>query len=191
MRVTGLLLAAGSSRRMGRPKQLIAIAGRPLVVHAVDALRDGGVQDVLVVLGAAAEDVAAVLPAGVRTVVNPAHATGQASSLRAGLAALDDGVDAVVAMVCDRPGVTAAAVRDVVAAASAHPRFPAAAARYDDVRGHPVLLRRELFPELAALTGDTGARAILGRVPVLDVPVPGPAPPDVDTPEDLAAAQAG
>jgi len=186
VRVTGLVLAAGASRRMGRPKQLIVMDGRPLVVHAVEALRGGGLDDVLVVLGASAEAVAAVLPAGVRTVVNPDHATGQASSLRAGLAALDEGTDAVVAMVCDRPGVTAAAVRDVVAAASADPRFPAVTARYDDVRGHPVLLRREAFPALMALTGDTGARAILGDLPVLEVPVPGPAPPDYDTPEDLA-----
>lgn len=193
MRVAGLVLAAGASVRMGRPKQLIELDGRPLVTHSVGVLRDAGLEEVVVVTGAAADAVAAALPdrPWLRTVFNPDHATGQASSLRAGLAALEDEVAAVVVLVCDQPGVRPASVRAVVDAASANPRVPAVAARYDDGRGHPVLLRRELFPELMALTGDIGARAVLRSVEVLEVPVPGQAPPDADTPEDLAGLQPG
>lgn len=193
MRTAGLVLAAGASVRMGRPKQLIELGGRPLVVHAVDTLFEGGLAEVVVVTGAAATAVAAALPdrPGLRTAFNPDHATGQASSLRAGLAALGASVEAAVVLVCDQPGVTAAAVRAVLEAASANPRVPAVAARYDDARGHPVLLRRELFPRLMALTGDTGARAVLERVEVLEVLIGGAAPPDADTPEDLARLQAG
>ncbi|MEZ5080328.1 MAG: nucleotidyltransferase family protein [Thermoleophilia bacterium] len=187
MRVTGLVLAAGASSRLGRTKQLVEVGGRSLVVHAVDALSDGGVEEIVVVVGAHAESVASALPdhPQVRAVTNPDHHTGLASSLRTGLDAVGPDVDAVVVLVGDQPGISGDSVRAVVAAAAADPGFAAVAARYDDTRGHPVLLRREVLPRLIALTGDTGAREVLRTIDVLEVPVEGPAPPDIDTEDDL------
>lgn len=185
-RVAGLVLAAGASRRMGRPKQLLPVDGRPMVLIAADTLHAAGLAPVVVVLGAAAEEIRAAVafPPGTRVVVNPDHASGQASSLQAGLRAMDADIDAAVAMVCDRPGVTADAVKAVLAAAAASPEAPAAQARYDDGAGHPVLLRRALWPRLMELRGDVGARVVLHQVPVAEGRVPGPAPPDADTPDD-------
>ncbi|MCB0871958.1 MAG: nucleotidyltransferase family protein [Actinobacteria bacterium] len=187
MRVTGLVLAAGASSRLGRPKQLVEVGGRPLVVHAVDALLDGGVEEIVVVVGAHAESVASALPdhPQVRAVTNPDHHTGLASSLQTGLDSVGPEVDAVVVLVGDQPGISGDSVRAVIASAAPDPGFAAVAARYDDARGHPVLLRREVFPRLMTLAGDTGARDLLRAIPVLEVPVGGPAPPDIDTEDDL------
>ncbi|MFN8109440.1 MAG: nucleotidyltransferase family protein [Thermoleophilia bacterium] len=193
MRVAGVVLAGGASSRMGRPKQLLQVGGRTLLQRAVDALLEGGVQEVVVVLGADAAEVITGLGAhpGVRTVMNSAHATGQSSSVRAGINALDDGVDAAVMMVSDRPYVTADAVREVVRAAADSPEHEVAIAQYTDGQGHPVLLRRAIWPQLMLLRGDVGARAVLPMAHVLPVPVPDHMPRDVDTPDDLSEVVEG
>lgn len=164
--MAGLLLAAGAGRRYGRPKALVEYEGRRLVDRMADTLAEGGCDPVVVVLGAAADQVRASGPAGGlagRTVIeNPDWATGMGSSLRAGLAALA-GTRAIAAVVLlvDMPGLTAAAVRRVAAGAG-----PAALAMggYGRRRGHPVLLGRSHWAGVAALaTGDTGARPYLRR----------------------------
>lgn len=168
----GLLLAAGAGRRYGRPKALVTYQGRLLADRAVGALREGGCDPVVVVLGAAAGQVRAVADlAGCRVVDNPQWETGMGSSLRAGLAELaGTGAVAVVVLLVDLPGVTGAAVRRVAARAA-----PAALAvagygagcgpgghRGGDRPGHPVLLGRDHWPAVAAqAVGDTGARAYL------------------------------
>jgi nicotine blue oxidoreductase len=167
-----LLLAAGAGRRYGRPKALVTYQGRLLADRAVGALREGGCDPVVVVLGAAAGQVRAVADlAGCRVVDNPQWETGMGSSLRAGLAELaGTGAVAVVVLLVDLPGVTGAAVRRVAARAA-----PAALAvagygagcgpgghRGGDRPGHPVLLGRDHWPAVAAqAVGDTGARAYL------------------------------
>ncbi|MCX2968723.1 nucleotidyltransferase family protein [Streptomyces sp. TRM70308] len=194
-RVAGLLLAAGGGRRLGgRPKALLPYRGRPLVEHAVRALRAGGCAPVYVVLGAARERARAEaeLP-GCTLVDNPDWARGMGSSLRAGLRRLTaDGVpaaaDAALVGLVDQPGIGAAAVARLVAAATG-PRVLAAAA-YGGERGHPVLLGAAHWDGVAqAATGDRGARDYLRRhaadlrlVECADVADPD----DIDTPEDLA-----
>lgn len=182
--VAAVVLAAGRASRYGATKQLAELDGRPLVLHAVDVARDAGLAPVVVVVGHDAAAVRAVLPDGVDVVDNPDFAHGQASSLRAGVAAVTaSGADALVVLLADQPGITADAVRAVVAAHAAG--APVARAAYDDRPGHPVLFDRSVWPALAHLTGDVGARDLLRDLAVTDVPVAGRCPADVDRPEDL------
>jgi CTP:molybdopterin cytidylyltransferase MocA len=162
-RVVGLLLAAGGGRRLGgRPKALLGHRGRPLVEHAVGVLRDGGCEQVYVVLGAAAAEVRerARLP-GCVLVENPEWEEGMGSSLRAGLGALaPSGASAALVSLVDQPGIGAGAVARVL---GAH-RSPMslAAASYDGKRGHPVLFGADRWgPIAASAVGDRGARAYL------------------------------
>lgn len=187
----GLLLAAGAGRRMGRPKALVELAGRPLLLGALDALRAGGCAPLFVVLGAAADEVAELVPGDVRTVLAPDWAEGMGASLRAGLDALAalTGSPAPAALVhlVDLPGVGAAAIERLASASAAGPDVLARAA-YGGIPGHPVLLGRSHWAGVrAAARGDAGARGYLAGHPALrlvecgDVADPG----DVDTPAAL------
>ncbi|HEY7272930.1 MAG TPA: nucleotidyltransferase family protein [Actinoplanes sp.] len=160
MGIAGLVLAAGGGRRYGMPKALVRSGGGRLwVERAADTLAAAGCDDIVVVLGAAADRVRAAAPA-LPYVDNPDWPTGMASSLRVGLAALA-GTDAVAAVILlvDMPGVTAAAVRRVMAHAAPDALVIGG---YGDRRGHPVLLGRDHWAGAAgAATGDHGARDYL------------------------------
>jgi len=173
---------------MGRPKALVELEGEPLVARALRTLVDGGVAPVVVVLGAEATRVRAVLPAGVWAVEAPDWADGMSASLRAGLRALDaTPADAAVVQLVDLPGVTAAVVARLAAVTS---RDVLARAAYGGRPGHPVLLGRAHWAGVcAAAVGDAGARGYLaGRADVALVECGDLAEPDdVDTPEQLAA----
>jgi molybdenum cofactor cytidylyltransferase len=192
-RIAGIVLAAGMSRRLGRPKQLLQLGGRPIIRHVVETALASSLDEVIVVLGARAGDVRDALsglPA--RFVVNHRYAEGQGTSLAAGIAALPDDIDAVVVLLGDQPGVTAEAI-DLVIAARRKQGASIAMAAYDDGRGHPALFGREHFGELRQLSGDVGGREIIRAHPgdVVAVRVDGPIPADVDTDEDWRALQRG
>ena len=188
--IVAVVLAAGEARRFGSAKQAAVVDGRSLVQHAVDAAAGGGADEVIVVLGARAEVVASALtlPPSARMVVNPDFAAGQSTSLRAGVRAAGDAV-AVVVLLADQPGVTAGDVRAVLDGHRAT-GAPLVRASYRGTPGHPVLLGRELFPEVIDATGDVGARDVLARhvEQVVEVAIDRDPPGDVDTPGDLAAA---
>jgi molybdenum cofactor cytidylyltransferase len=179
--VNGLVvLAAGAGRRFaaGHHKLHSDIGGRPLFRVAVDAAVEAGAGTVFVVTGAVALD----LPDSVVEVPNPQWDGGIATSLQAGIgAARAAGCDAVVVGLADQPGVRPEAWRAVAAATGT----PLAVATYDGVRGNPVRIAAELWPELPT-SGDEGARVLLRRCPELvsEVRCPG-SPDDVDTVEDL------
>lgn len=180
----GLLLAAGAGRRFGRPKALLELDGERLVDRGVRTLREGGCAPVLVVSGAAPVEVI-----GAVVVPNPDWREGMGSSLRAGLAALPPGCPAVVVALVDQPGVTAEAVRRLIAAYRDGARI--AVATYGGAPRNPVLLADEHVAAAAgSAVGDRGARAFLRSRPDLVTPVPcdGVAvPDDIDTPADLDA----
>jgi nicotine blue oxidoreductase len=186
--VAGLLLAAGAGRRMGMPKALVEVGGRPLVQSALDVLREGGCDPLVVVVGAAAEQVRPLCD-GADVVEAPDWATGMAASLRAGLTALDGRARACVVALVDQPGITPAVVDRLRAAHLGG--AVAAVATYDGRPRNPVLLDRSVWSDVAAsATGDEGARSWLREHPGLVESVECTdvgSPDDLDTPEDLEA----
>ena len=178
-----VILAAGASRRLGRPKQLLELDGIPLLQHVLDAASAASPAQIVLVLGHLAPEIraAVALPAGAVVTVNPEYATGQASSLRTGVHALGDGIGRAVIVLGDQPQITGEAIRAVALASG-----PIARASYGGVPGHPVAFDRELWTELAAVEGDRGARDLIVRhaAQVTAVELGGRPPPDVDTDED-------
>jgi len=160
--IQGVLLAAGAGRRMGMPKALVHDqAGESWLLRCVEALREGGCDDVTVVLGAAADRALTLLDgARVDVVVAADWAEGMGASLRAGLGSLGPGAEAALVTLVDLPDVGADVVRRVAAAADG----PGVLARatYGGVPGHPVLLGRDHWVGVReSATGDRGARDYL------------------------------
>jgi CTP:molybdopterin cytidylyltransferase MocA len=189
--LAGLVLAAGSGSRLGQPKALVRLDGELLVERACRVLAGGGAATLVVVLGAAADEVRrqARLPAGAVVVDNPDWPSGMGSSLRAGLAALPAAAGAVVVALVDQPLVRPEAVRRLAAAWRAG--AVAAVATYGGQPRNPVLLTRPILGEVAeAATGDRGARAWLRAHPTLVQQVTcddAGDPTDIDTPAELSA----
>jgi molybdenum cofactor cytidylyltransferase len=184
MAVVGIVLAAGAGSRFGGAvKQMADFRGRPLVTWPVAALRAGGVEEVVVILGAHADEVARVVDAD--TVVAEDWAEGIAASLRCGIAAaVERGADAVVVVLGDQPLLSGAAVAKVLAERDPDSAI-AVRATYDGVPGHPTLIESTMFTAISELRGDTGARELLrGAAFVICDGLGSPA--DADTPATLA-----
>ncbi len=185
--ISAVVLAAGASTRMGRPKLLLPLGGEPLVRRTVRLVCDAGFDEVLIVAGSHhAEILAAIDGLPVRHVLNPDYATGMGSSFRTAVTHLGDSAAAMFAL-ADQPFLTAAdyrRLRDVYR----DERPALVTVRYDEVTAPPHLFARELFPELAAL--EHGARPILQRH--RDQAVVLSFPPDklfdIDTPADYELA---
>jgi molybdenum cofactor cytidylyltransferase len=192
--VAGLVLAAGGSVRMGRPKALLDAGGRTLLAAVVGPHLDAGLDPVVVVLGPEADRIGreAGLPSDprVRVVVNPDWAEGMASSLRAGVAACAASpAGAVLVALGDQPGVTPERVRTIVG--GWRPGVPLVVPVHEGRAGHPVLFDRSLWPELMALRGAVGGREVVRRHWPRAVQVAAPPLPDLDTPADYRAFRDG
>jgi len=189
-RVTGLVLAAGGSARLGRPKQLLPYAGATLLDHALDIARACAFDQLVCVLGGGAEEIRrAVDLHGVDIVENDQFGSGCSSSIAAALNAVDPRTDVLVLLLGDQPGVTPAMVTALLAGRG---DAPLAACAYDNGRGHPLAFARATFDELRALHGDKGVWKLLDQraSDVADVPITGPIPRDVDTWDDYRAVLA-
>jgi molybdenum cofactor cytidylyltransferase len=188
--VCGLVLGAGGSQRLGRPKQLLPYGDRTLLGHVIGVARDCPFDQIVVAIGGSAEAVQdAVDLSGTDVVVNDAYGAGCSSSIAAALGVVDPRCDVLVLMLGDQPGVTAATVAALLAGRG---DAPLAVCRYDDGRGHPFAFARSVFGALADLHGDKGVWRLLDQRAgeVREVGVPGPIPLDVDTPEDYEAVLA-
>jgi molybdenum cofactor cytidylyltransferase len=183
-----LVLAAGSSSRMGTPKQLARIDGRSLLRGAAEAALSLGAGPVVVVLGAFAEEVEPELDGlPVHVTYNPGWEEGMAASLRVGVAALEERGHrgAVLVTLVDQPRVDGAALQRIVDAFRLG-GVDAVAAGYDGIMGAPALFAPSWLPRLSALHGERGALSVLRHDPaavrVVELPE---AADDVDTPADL------
>ncbi len=199
-RVAVLLLAAGRSTRMGGPNKLLQdVEGAPLVVHAVKAALASQAVEVVVVLGHMAAEVRAAIDAAVpvqprlRFAANPDFAQGLSTSVRTGIAALGKDIDAAIVQLGDMPGVAADLLDRLMAAFSPVEGRSICVPTVAGKRGNPVLWARRFFAEMGGLSGDSGAKHLIGEHAdlVCEVEMAGEAAvTDIDTPEALAAWRA-
>src|SRR5437588_3156581 len=185
--VTGLVLAAGGSKRLGRPKQLLPYGSATLLGHVLGIAGECEFDQLLCVVGGGAHEVLAGVDfSGVEVVENPEFGKGCSSSIAAALRAVDPRAEVLVLMLGDQPGVAGSTVAALVAGLG---DAAVAACAYADGRGHPLAFERRAFPELGALHGDKGVWKLLDRYgdEVIDVPVDEPIPRDVDTWADYEA----
>ncbi|MEO7598861.1 MAG: nucleotidyltransferase family protein [Opitutus sp.] len=191
LRFGAVILAAGSSSRMGAPKQLLPVFGEPMLVRAVDSALASAAWPIVVVLGAHAEKIRPLLATRpVLIAENPAWIEGMASSLRTGIATLRQfsrAIEAAVVALCDQPNFNADVIQRLVNAQESTGRS-IVAARYNGRNGAPALFLRQHFAQLTNLTGEEGARALLNsdsdQVAAIDLP---DLATDLDTPADYAA----
>jgi xanthine dehydrogenase accessory factor len=188
-RITGVVLAAGLSSRMGRNKLTVPVAGKPMLRHVVEAALASRLESVTVVTGhdaAAVEGALDCLP--VHFLHNPDYAAGLSTSLRAGVAACE--ADGIMVLLGDMPGITTGLIDRTIAAFDPPARRAICVAAARGELGHPVLWGRQFFTELGKLTGDKGARALIQANAALLCEIEsddaGPLA-DIDTPEALAA----
>ena len=184
--VTGLVLAAGGSSRLGQPKQLLPYGAATLLDHVLDTARACRFDQLVCVIGGAAGEIRSTVGFdGVEVVENPDFGEGCSSSIAAALGAVDERCDVLVLMLGDQPGVTAGSVERLLAGRD---DAPIAACGYADGRGHPLAFSRRLFPELESLHGDKAVWKLLDRYAgeAAHVPVDGPIPRDIDTWDDYA-----
>ena len=189
--VTGLMLAAGGSRRLGEPKQLLPYGSGTLLDHSLETARASGFDQLIVAIGGSSGEVRSRVDlSGAEVVENPDFGEGCSSSIAAGLSALDPRAELLILMLGDQPGVTPATVRALITGCGEGTVL--AACLYDDGRGHPLAFGRGAFDELRGLHGDKAVWKLMERRSgeVVEIRVTGPIPRDVDTRADYEAVLA-
>ena len=186
--VSAVVLAAGSSTRMGTAKPLVRIDGKTMLERVLSTLGQSHVAEIVVVLGNAASLIKEnVLLSHARVVINESYQEGIASSIRIGLAAIRDEAEAALIVLADQPFIQPATI-DLLIDRYRRERPEIAVPVYNGSRGNPVLLDRSVFSDVTMLSGDVGFRAIFGNhaESILKVPVEDPAVLiDLDTPADI------
>jgi molybdenum cofactor cytidylyltransferase len=180
MTVTGLVLAAGGSTRLGEAKQLLPFRGRTLLDATLDMARSCHLDELVVMLGGSAAEIKDKVDlSGVRVIENPSFESGCGSSIRSAIPHIT--TDRLVLLLGDQPLVSPFDVRRVALIDA-----PIGVCRYADGLGHPFQFRRPVFDELATLHGDKAVWKLLhsGRYPVTEIATAGTVPIDVDTVED-------
>lgn len=184
LRVTGVVLAAGSSSRLGTPKQLLPFGNTTILGATLAVARSCPFDQIIVTLGAAAASVLqSVSLDGVDVVMADNFAAGCSSSLRAALRRVDPAAAGIVLMLGDQPGVAATAAQRLMTEGTSS---PITVCRYSDGIGHPLWLSRSVFGELVGLRGDKGVWRLIesGCFPVRELAIDTTMPIDVDTWDD-------
>lgn len=181
-RVTGVVLAAGASRRLGRPKQVLPYRNTTVLGATLDVARAAGFDQLIVTLGGAADAVREQVPLdGLDVVTATDFGTGCSASLRVALEVVDPHSVGVVLMLGDQPGIDPADLRAIRSAGA-----DITVCRYTDAIGHPFWFGRNVFGDLSRLHGDKGVWKLIesGSYQVRELRVDRPVPPDVDTWDD-------
>ena len=184
-----VILAAGSSSRLGKPKQLLKYKSKSLVQYIVDVAILSNIGPVIVVTGAnAALIIKEISDKKIYIVKNEEWKEGMASSLRCGLSKvqiIDDTIDGIIFMVCDQPYVSVSLIAGLLK--KQHDSgLPIVASSYENILGTPVLFHKKFFEELHQLQGDTGARKLVKKYSELTATIPFPKGGiDIDTEEDF------
>jgi molybdenum cofactor cytidylyltransferase len=190
MSVAAIILAAGASRRLGRPKQLLEFRSETLLERALRLTREAGAAPVLAVLGAQFAPICATISfSDAIPVLNEQWEQGISTSIHAGLHELDvraPQATGVLVMACDQPRLTARHLRVLIKSFASQTEPVIAASSYAGIHGIPAVFPRSLFPELNALQGDKGARSLIDRelCPVVVHAFEG-GEIDIDFPDDL------
>ena len=191
MSVAAIIVAAGSSSRLGQPKQLVVVDGETLLQRAIRCVQEAGASPVFVVLGAHRELIGNSIDFGeAKIVANEDWEEGLASSIRVGVKAVQaeaPTAEGLLLMTCDQPRVTAEHLHRLIQMSYAQSAPTAIASTYAGIRGIPAIFPRQAIRDLLALRGDKGARALLAQPPwpVICVALEG-GEVDIDRPEDLA-----
>ena len=190
MPLAAIVLAAGASRRLGQPKQLLRHGGETMIARAVRLAGEAGVAPVIAVLGAEQERIRATVEFGnAIVVVNNDWELGMATSIQAGLRAVEEALPQVAGaliLACDQPRLTAEHLRGLLEGFAAESGLAIVASAYAGGMGVPAVFPRGVFAALDGLKGDQGARALLMEAPckVIALPFPG-GEIDIDVPGDL------
>jgi molybdenum cofactor cytidylyltransferase len=188
--ISGIILAAGESRRMGSAKALLQYEGQTFIGRICSAFLSAGVDELVVVLGVRAEEIARALPPHpfVRTVINHRYFQGQLSSLMVGIGALSPDSEAAVVNLVDHPLVSTETIHALISSFRTEP-IPILIASYQGKRGHPVIFSSQLYGEILAAPLDRGAKVVVRKDPkrVREIPLNDPGIlADIDTPQDYA-----
>jgi molybdenum cofactor cytidylyltransferase len=189
--ITGLILAAGLSKRMGKPKQGVLLAGRTMLDLSIEAFLSSSVDDLIVVVDQP-QSLKRETGPRLRYVVNPDPSRGLSSSLKLGLRAVKEGSEAAVVSLGDKPLVLPETV-DALMAAYRRTGARIVVPVYEGNRGNPVLFQRTMFGFILELSGDVGGRQVIDRHEheVLELPVKDQGILlDIDTPSDIDKALA-
>jgi molybdenum cofactor cytidylyltransferase len=187
--ISAIVLAAGESKRMGRPKQLLAWQGKTLLRHVLESLMKSNADEIILVLGHEAEAIRKSLPPfQIKIVINPDYQQGMASSLRQGLLAIDPRSEAFLVLLADQPGIGPEIMNRMIRDfQQANPKRGIVRPVYRGLQGHPVLISVRYLQEAIQLQGDVGARQILMNHPedILEMDVDQDVVlKDIDTPEE-------
>ena len=186
--ISAILLAAGESRRMGSAKALLYYQGQTFIARSCNAFLTAGVDELIVVLGARADELRHALPAHhkLRSVVNLRYSLGQLSSLMVGVGALSSESEATLVNLVDHPLIEVETIKALMTSFRAAP-LPILIASYQGKRGHPVLFSSQVYGEILAAPLDQGAKVVVRKDPtrVREIPLDDPGIlADIDTPED-------
>jgi molybdenum cofactor cytidylyltransferase len=184
--IAAIVLAAGQGTRFGKCKQLMPLDGKPLLQHTLERVNESEIDEVVVVLGAFAEEIQKQIQFDKeRIVINPDFERGMSTSLQAGLRSIDRSADAVVIALGDQPFVEAKTI-DALLDEYRRSRSRIVVPTYNGRRGNPVLIDRSLFERALEIRGDVGFRAVFGKEDVAEVPVSDSGVIiDIDTMEDI------